>query len=1042
MRFARIVRITAASLVFLAALVTYWSCVSSGVSYWDCPEYVLTAVALDIGHPPGNPFWTLVHRFAVNFAPTGCETLVVNLMAGIFSAAAAALLYGTAFFAIRALLSDRKDLPFRRQVLVSAAGSVIGSLCFAWCDSVWFSAIEAEVYAFSIFLTALSLRVMMGWMIVRRKNPVFARRLLMLEAYLAGLSLCVHQLNLLVLPVLALMWVYGRHNRLTLRNALPAAIFSILMIPAFLLGIMPGTASFAAGAELIAVNRLGLPFDTGVWIYLAALFLSMILATVTVALYRKNDKNPLLKAMTPVFILIFLFLSGVFTFIHPASDAAFLTALATIALMSKRMMRSALTTDALWGLALVMIGFSAYFFIPLRSAAHPPVNEGTPSDPFAYKAYIDRDQYGKTPLVNGPTPFSRPMFKEELAPDGSPVYNRYALDDEGPVYVRSCDGKESYIVSRNKFRHILTPELNMPLSRLHGRGETDLQCYDSWLDMRPENMRKITVSHAFDSAGHPVGRLLTDGTREKEESYKPTVAQNLKMFGIYQFSYMYLRYLLWNFSGRQNDIAAGGEVDHGNFITGIPVLDNAMLGEQALLPPEAGTQNKGHNRYYMLPLLLGLAGFIALFFNGKCGRRINAANSLLFIMTGLAIVVYLNQGFGQARERDYTFLGSYYAFSFWIACACALLINAIWHKLRRTAALIATVLLLGVPALMAFENYDDHDRSGQFAPDDYACNILRSMPEDAVLFVDGDNFTFPLWYAQEVLGVRTDVAVVNTSYLALRDYCLSLRIPGRSGRSVPLSNPDSIIREGLTTITTGHDSLTVNIHPPGSQRSLRRAVILDIVRNNLSAPDSRPLCWLNGLRSNDYASLQPLMKRIPFAYVLSDSAVNVPNPLTYMLPGVRQGKPHPYGDEIVNRQTALQRLELLRHSRRLLKDNRVQPARDLAHASLGMFPYSRALPGRVADLDTMRWETDETVDILLDLAQATSSTGLLDTALMLIDSEIERSDKWLHYYESLPSHLRSVISPGSLRLAKRGNRLKALGDSVNNLKRLKSAKQL
>lgn len=1108
-------RLGACAAAFLLALATYWLTVAPDASYWDCPEYALTAVTLDIGHPPGNPFWTLVHRVVTILAPSGAATLAINMTSGIFSAGAAALLCSTAFFPLEFLLRSRrrKVLSDRAATLTAAASALCGALAFAWCDSTWFSAVEAEVYSFSIFLTALMIRIMEGWCLVRRSNPALAWRLIMLNAYISGLSLCVHQLNLLVYPALALIWIYASPRKVTAGRFFMAILVSMAMIAVMLLGIMPGTAALAAEAELICVNTLHLPAGSGAIIYIALTAISVISALALTGRLTPDGssgnirRSGLKRTVAFVAIAAALSLSGVFMMSRSETVTAFLTTVAAFILVSRRRTDSGFSLRILWMLALVLAGFSSYMLVPIRSAANPPVNEGCPSDPFAFKAYIQREQYGSSPLLYGPTPYSRPLFSERINSDSTADYSSYELQKGEPVYVPALKGaktpacgrmltpadsvantiaarrvsetgEDAYLKAGHRLSHVMTPELDMWFPRIHGRTPSDIDCYRSWLDMDTAKMVRTAVSEAVDSAGNFVCRRGPDGKRISKYSYRPTYLQNLDMLATYQISYMYLRYLLWNFSGRQNDIAAGGEADHGNFITGFQAIDDAMLGPQRYLPDEARGGNAGFNRYYMLPLLAGLAGAIALCFHSRRGRRLSMICLTLFVMTGIAIVIYLNQDIGQARERDYTFLGSYYAFCLWIAAAVALgaegaarLTVRLGRSGRRSAAAtaIAVTAAFAIPLLMLAENYDDHNRSGNTATPDFARNILESLPHDAILFTDGDNYTFPLWYAQEVLGVRPDVSIVNINYLSLPSYAASLHIPGRTGRavemtaspsdllygrysSVILTPVDSAIDagdalrglyagdgrrprlDGLISIQTADSAFTVNLRSAAGSGMLRQRqlVMLDIAVSSVLSDRPRPVCWMNILPRTSALGLDPLLRRGLYTRILDPAGIL---PAGGIMPeNIRWGgydaPEAPYGDITYDRQASFQRYSLLRHASSMLETGDTAGAVTLTRTVLSRLPLGTIRPDVVADPDSAVHEAEFIARLLAREAKSREAGQMLDHAIKVLDNEISRSRDWQRYIASLPASMRSLVSPHGRRLAGREKALISLRDSI------------
>lgn len=793
--------------VFAALLAVYWITAPPTVSYWDCPEYVSAAYLLEIGHPPGNPFWMLVERVVTMLAPSPqYAAYAVNLSSGLFTALAGSLL-ARALFPVTLWLLRRRDEKGVRATTAAAGVSLIAGLTFGWCDSAWYSAVEAEVYAMSIFFTALTVWLMVRWAFMH--DRVRANRYLVLLAYIFGLSLGVHQLNLLVIPGLALVWGLRRGIRRPSKLIL-IVILGMVVVGAVLAGMMPGSIALAANMELWVVNAVGAPPLWGVVLYVLLLGTSLLLALTVTS--RSHNRGAVAAAIFPA-----IFMSGIFAVKGSLPVSAALSAIVTLLLVQPSHFDVRRLNLAFWMLSMLLLGYGAYALIPIRGDIPSPANPTMPGEPFAFAAYQAREQYGGAPLVYGPTPYSRPLLQEEwISGEKRPIYRRYFMKlghrivvpyEEGVRFpavsgalthadslmnarvVRS--GNPGYLVRGYTLSNLYTPELNAWFPRITSRDPSDLPALADWAGMDTASMNKVRVSEAVDSLGHPVAKMLPSGRRDTVWSYKPTLIQNMRMLLVYQTGYMYMRYLMWNFCGRQNDIPSQGEVEHGNFITGVMPLDNLMLGAEDSLPPEAGRNNPGRNVYWGLPLILGVAGLIWLCTRGPRGRAAAAVTFLLFFMTGIAIVIYLNQSPGEPRERDYSFLGSFWIFAAWTGY------GALWLARRlRTGATF--LLLLLVPVWMCAENFNDHDRRGRRAATTIATSILEGLDKDAVLFVDGDNFTFPLWYAQEVEGVRRDVRVVNISYLGLGRYAANQLGPWRDAVGIPATlRRTDVIYDGL-----------------------------------------------------------------------------------------------------------------------------------------------------------------------------------------------------------------------------------------------------
>lgn len=928
----RTLRRIACWLTFCASLLTYLLTLEPDASLWDCPEYLVTAARLEIGHPPGNPLWTLTARVFSLFGGSDPQAIAicVNISSAVFTAGAAAILTSVIFILLHLLpsgrLRDHKRPSKHRCEFRSVAYAFISAatgLTFAWSDSPWFSAVEAEVYALSLFLTALSVRLMIGWSLIRQ--PARRGRQLLLIIYLTGLSIGVHQLNLLVIPALALIGLFRHYpHKAGIWRILATLFLSAAAVGAVLLGFMPGVIWLAGKTELFCVNHLKMPIHSGVILFWAiAVSLSILLG-----LYFNLRR-------------------------HKTSFGKQVIA---------------------WIPAMLLIGFSGYMIILVRSAANPPMNEGDPSDIFSLAEYLNRDQYGKTPLLYGKTPHSMPLRREIINADGKPDYSTYARKVKSPRYLPDPDRK-SYRHYSDRTELTYTPELDMWLPRMTSSSAPDIACYGDWAGMTPDDMESVEISYALDSLDRPVGKLNPDGSRTREKELRPTYLQQLRYLFGYQIGYMYFRYLLWNFSGRQNDRFATGEAEHGNFLTGIAPVDNAMLGSQEMLPAEIGKENRGNNIFYCIPLLLGIIGMIALQRSGRIGRRANLIIAVLFLMTGVAIVIYLNQNPREVRERDYSFLGSFWAYAIWIGAGIHALLRFIIVKLptpvraklsmpglcpeksstpvraklskpglcpaNPSSPLPATpstpvraklfmpglcpAILLGLisfalPAWLLAVNYDDHDRSGRSVTTDFATNLLESLEPNAILFTNGDNFTFPLWWAQEVAGIRRDVSIVNTAYLVTPWYVCQLMKDSRYGpaaaetrKGLLMQAQDSAIRYGAftsnpytrTDIQPGRrdtllaeDALTAlgkrysdpagyrfpgmlrlplpaEESPSGDSIYIRTSAIasgsgiigqkqlaaLDIIASNLYSGNPRPVYWLASLSSSDYAGFYPLTTR-------------------------------------------------------------------------------------------------------------------------------------------------------------------------------------
>lgn len=959
----------------------------------------------------------LVERVITMLAPSGrYAAWLVNLSSGFFTAFAGFFLAKILFAAIGWIM---QALPkCRYPLLIRAAAALTGALCFGWCDSVWHCAIEAEVYAFSIFMTALCVFVMVKWAF--STDYVMSVRYLVLLAYLFGLSLGIHQLNLLCIPALAIIWSIKRRVCAGWKVWL-IFLLSLAVAGCILTGIMPSTITIAAGLELFCVNTLHLPFLSGVALYLLLLGAALLIGIIGTA--RSSDPGVLSACAFPA-----VFLSGMFIFSrHIAIGAAVSAGVATLLVRACHFTARRLNI-CMWLLALLLTGYSSYALIPIRGSVPSPANSSLPGDPFSFASYQAREQYGSTPLLYGHTPLSKPMALEEVDPiSGKPAYKRKMLEKGHPIIIRKEQSAlftdpyglltpqdsafnanamrhkgDAYIVSGYHALPVMTPELNMWLPRITSRDQRDLASFAEWAGMTFDNMTEVEVSEAVDSAGNFVTRMSGDGARPKQFSRRPTYAQSLRMLFSYQIGYMYFRYLLWNFSGRQNDVHSTGEVEHGNFITGIMPIDNAMLGAEHALPRELGSGNEGRNRYFLLPFLFGIAGLISSLLMCKRGRKVCLANFILFVMTGLAIVVYLNQQPGEPRERDYSFLGSYWAFAFWIGLGAFALMRS-----SGKFAPIAALLPLFTAAWMGIENFDDHDRSSRYVASNIARNILNSLEPDAIIFVDSDNSTFPLWYAQEVEGVRKDVRVINLIYLSLPQYAGSIMKDWDGSKGVGLTFPIENLAK-----TYG-----------GRRVDFRKLVMLGIISTNSASANPRPVYWLQNLPPRQFLGLDSPLSRDLFTWRLgkknADSLEEGYNALLDSFYAPVGGKKIHLDDAPLN-QISIHRASLLAAARQMLDSGRTKTALRLAVAADSLMgPHPRSYqPVRLKDM--ILKSSEEMPAILFSLADSLDkskdrnlrrrSHAVRMRAAVLQRQDSLRKEEWDRYYRTLPPGLRLKIA--------------------------------
>ena len=761
---------------FFIAAITYCSTIEPTASFWDCPEFITTGYKLEIGHPPGAPFFMLVANFFTHLTSDPTQVArMVNTMSALLSATCILFLFWSiTHLARRLVIKDWSELTMGKLIAIEASG-MVGALIYTWSDTFWFSAVEGEVYAFSSAFTAVVFWLILKW--EDHADEPHSDRWLVLIAYMTGLSIGVHLLNLLCIPAIVLVYYYKRMPNADLKGSLIALGISVVIVFAVLYGVIPGIVTVGGWFELFFVNTLGMPFNTGEIIYIALLIATVIWAIYET--YQTNDNLKKVRRENLAFVLAVGMLGipfygyGWTAFVIGVIVLAFLWLVLNFKRKKDKVLIPLVTTRAkntmLLCMLMLMIGYSSYALIVIRSSANPPMDQNSPEDIFTLGNYLSRDQYGDSPLFYGQA------YTSQVALEVEGNICKPKLKHGAPIYQRkekaSPDEKDSYFVVSHKDKY--TYAQNMIFPRMHDAGHA--KSYESWMG----GVEGTLIP--YDRCGEPVTVKM------------PTQLENLQFFLSYQCNFMYWRYFMWNFAGRQNDIQGNGEPEHGNWITGITPIDNAMLGDQSKLPDDL-KNNKGHNVFYCLPLLLGLIGLFWQAYHGKKGIQQFWVVFFLFFMTGLAIVVYLNQTPQQPRERDYAYAGSFYAFAIWCGLGVMAIIDLLGKKLKSQHIAIPAVvslLTLLVPIQMVSQTWDDHDRSGRYICHDVGQNYLMSLQEDSnpIIFTNGDNDTFPLWYNQEVEGVGTDVRVCNLSYLQTDWYIDQMCRPAYDSPSVPISWP-------------------------------------------------------------------------------------------------------------------------------------------------------------------------------------------------------------------------------------------------------------
>lgn len=758
---------------FIIAALTYFLTIEPTASFWDCGEFIASSYRLEVGHPPGNPLFQLFARFFTIFTDKMHAAAAVNSLSALCSAITVALLYlNIVFFAKRILKAEDGRYSTAQAIAIIGSG-LTGALAYCFSDTFWFSAVEAEVYSMSSLFTALVFWAMTRW--YECADSPYGNRWIVLICFLMGLSIGVHLLNLLSIPAIVFLYFYRMRES---RNYSWLQLVGIFILSCMLLGVLnfgliPYLPKAAAYVDLFFVNVLELPFNSG------AVFFMLIL------------------------------LGGCFT-------GLFLT-------MKKGYARA---NTILLCTTVILIGFSVFSIVIIRSSVKTPTNEYQPDNPFTLVRYLNREQYGSKPLIYG-------------------EYYGAPYDLVSKTYFTPLGGK--YI------RAEAPPEVEF-----HSEGK---MLFPRMWDNREESYIDFYKSY-----------IGNDGIKVKGSSEpKPTFLQNLTYFFDYQINWMYWRYFLWNFAGRQNDIHSPipGNPLKGNWECGIGPIDRLRLGDQSDAPGYI-KENKAKNHYYMLPLLLGIMGLLLQYTKDKRGCWVNF---LMFFMTGIAIVIYLNQQPYQARERDYAYAGSFYFFSVWIGLGAAALCATVDKYLKdkeghkSLCSMLAVISCLAVPAVMASENWDDHDRSNRRTAVEMAHNILNSAGENGIIVTHGDNDTFPLWYAQEVEGVRTDVRIVNTSLLGTDWHYDQMKYAVNESSPLPLTvgqeqylygtNEIIMIYDSRDTALQSSDVMKIFKHPKARIRLSNGEEVDYIASRKLIVPVNKENVLKHGILDKRYADLIP-----------------------------------------------------------------------------------------------------------------------------------------------------------------------------------------
>ena len=756
-------------ITFLIAATVYCMTIEPTASFWDCPEFITTGYKLEVGHPPGAPFFMLVANLFSQFASDASTVAkMVNYMSALMSGACILFLFWSITHLVRKLVVTDENNITRGQMATIMGSGLVGALAYTFSDTFWFSAVEGEVYAFSSLFTAVVFWLILKWEDVA--NEPHSDRWLILIAYLTGLSIGVHLLNLLCLPAIVLVYYYKKVPDANAKGSLLALLASGILVAAVLYGIVPGIVKVGGWFELLFVNTLGMSFNTGVIVYIILLAACLIWGIYESYTERNKARMALSFILTIAMLGIpfyghgtssvvigVIVIAALWLYLRPKTQAA----------VKEKFRVSARTLNtSLLCTMMIVIGYSSYALIVIRSTANTPMDQNSPEDIFTLGEYLGREQYGTRPLFYGPA------FSSQVALDVKDGYCEPRIKYNGTKFIRkekaTPDEKDSYIEIPGRIEYEYAQ--NMLFPRMYSSAHT--QQYHAWQDIKGYDV-------PYDKCGNMIMVNM------------PTQWENIKFFFSYQLNWMYWRYFMWNFVGRQSDIQPSRElIVDGNWLSGIGWIDRMYVGPQDELPREVA-ENRGRNTYYFLPFLLGLIG---LFYQLNRDPRNFSIVMWLFVMTGIALVVYFNSSPSEPRERDYVYAGSFYAFSIWIGLgvlAVRDLLARLFRRDDRIVAAAATLLCMGVPAVLAAENWDDHDRSHRYMARDIGWNYLQSTLPNSIILNYGDNDTFPLWNNQEVYGVRPDVRIMNTSYLGGEWYIDEMKTRANEAEGVPFSLPKS-----------------------------------------------------------------------------------------------------------------------------------------------------------------------------------------------------------------------------------------------------------
>ncbi len=739
-------------LICAVATFTYCSTIEPSASFWDCGEYIACSYKLEVGHPPGAPFFLLIARFfsMFSFGDPAKAAMMINVMSGLCSSFTILFLFWTITRLAKKMIAPQGTELDNGKMWAILGSGAIGALAYTFSDSFWFSAVEGEVYAMSSLFTAAVFWAILKW--EEEADEPSSMRWLILIAYLTGLSVGVHLLNLLVIPSICFIYYFKKY-KFSWKGFTIAGLISVVLLGGIQGGIIPGIVKLSADYELFFINKLGMPFNTGTMLYFVIL-ISLITSAIVYSLNKKETYYKLTFGLAIAFALLatasaqtgggmlarLVLLGGMVYAIHYLKN------------------KTAVLNGIALSFAVMMIGYSSFFVLVIRSQANTPMDENNPENALNMLSYLNREQYGDWPIGYGQY-YNAPTNPRNEFKDGTPIYGK---DVKNKKYVVLDDRKNSVATYDERFCTIFP--------RMWSQQSQHEAAYKYWGDIK----------------GKPIS--ITDNNGEAKTVYVPTFGENLTYFWSYQIKYMYFRYFAWNFIGKQNDVQGlNNNITEGNWITGIQAFDAMRIDQGADLKslPSSVQNNKATNKFYALPFILGLLG---MWFQYKKGIKDGFVVLCLFFFTGFAITIYLNQYPYQPRERDYAYAASFYAYAIWIGLGVLFLYEFLAKKINaKNAAIAATAVSLVVPTLMAADGWDDHSRAHKTMARDFAINYLNSCAPNAILFTNGDNDTFPLWYAQEVEGIRTDIRVVNLSLFQTDWYINQCRRAAYDSKPLPFT---------------------------------------------------------------------------------------------------------------------------------------------------------------------------------------------------------------------------------------------------------------